>query len=62
LLLENNLPKLQSDIGSLEAKDRLYFLLKLSEFVLPKLQSIEMRESDSQKIRIIMQREFLEDE
>ncbi|MDR3706384.1 MAG: hypothetical protein P4L28_10810 [Paludibacteraceae bacterium] len=39
-LLDSNINRIQVDLDSLEAKDRLNFLLKLSEYVLPKMQSI----------------------
>jgi hypothetical protein len=41
LLLENNLSKLQSDIDSLEPKDRLKIMLELASYVIPKLRSVE---------------------
>ena len=40
-LLENNIEGIQKDLDSLEAKDRLKFMIDLSSFVLPKLRSIE---------------------
>lgn len=41
-LVENNLPKLQTDLDQLEPKDRLTMIIKLSEFILPKLQSLNI--------------------
>ena len=41
-LVENNLPQMQSDLDSLEPKDRLKFMLDLSRFILPQLQSISI--------------------
>ena len=41
LLLENNLSKLQSDIDSLEPKDRLKILIDLAGFIVPKMKSVE---------------------
>ena len=49
LLVEANLPQMQSDLDSLEPKDRLKFMLDLSRFILPQLQSIsidDLREKD----------------
>ena len=49
LLVETNLPQMQSDLDSLEPKDRLKFMLDLSRFILPQLQSIsidDLREKD----------------
>ena len=39
-LLDSNINRIQVDLDSLEAKDRLNFLLKLTDYVLPKMQSI----------------------
>jgi hypothetical protein len=36
LLIENNFDKLQSDLDTVEPKDRLNIMLKLMEYVLPK--------------------------
>lgn len=36
LLIENNFDKLQSDLDTIEPKDRLSIMLKLMEYVLPK--------------------------
>jgi hypothetical protein len=36
LLIENNFDKLQSDLDTIEPKDRLNIMLKLMEYVLPK--------------------------
>lgn len=41
-LIENNLQQLEADIKALEAKDRISLLIKISEFVLPKLQSMDI--------------------
>jgi hypothetical protein len=37
-LIENNLEQLEADIMELSPKDRIEILIKLSEFVVPKLQ------------------------
>ncbi|MCE7064021.1 hypothetical protein [Dyadobacter sp. CY326] len=47
-LIENNWPKVQSDLDLLEPKDRLAFLEKLFSYTLPKLQSVQM-EIDNQR-------------
>jgi hypothetical protein len=36
LLIENNFDKLQTDLDTIEPKDRLSIMLKLMEYVLPK--------------------------
>lgn len=38
----NNLPNIQTEYDSLEAKDKLDFISKLLGFVLPKLQAVQM--------------------
>ncbi len=40
-LLKDNLETLQDDLSKLEPKDRLNFMLNLSEYILPKLARIE---------------------
>jgi hypothetical protein len=40
-LLEDNLGTLQTDLSQLEPKDRLNFMLNLSEYILPKLARVE---------------------
>lgn len=40
LLIQGNLERMQSDLDSLEPKDRLQILIQLSKFVLPQLQAI----------------------
>ena len=42
LLVEANLPQMQSDLDSLEPKDRLKFMLDMARFILPQLQSISI--------------------
>lgn len=53
-LLSANLENLQSDLNKLEPKERITILLKLSEFVVPKLQSTQMAvtETNSTTIKI----------
>ena len=51
-LIENNLPKLQKDLNSLEPKDRLKMIIDLASYVLPKLRSIEAKIEDEKEIRI----------
>ena len=55
-LVENNLPQMQTDLDSLEPKDRLKFMLDLSRFILPQLQSIsidDLREKEVQGFNIL---------
>lgn len=40
LLIQGNLERMQSDLDSLEPKDRLQIILQLSKFVLPQLQAV----------------------
>ena len=53
LLIEGNLDKMQSDLDSLEPKDRLQILIQLSKFVLPQLQAIGL-ETFSNKQPILL--------
>ena len=52
----SNLPQMQSDLDSLEPKDRLKFMLDLSRFILPQLQSIsidDLREREIQGFNVL---------
>ena len=53
-LLENNLEQVQNDLDSLEPKDRVLFLLKLTSFVIPTLRSIEVNEMNIKDIEPII--------
>ena len=50
LLLENNLDRIQSDIDTLEPKDRLKILIDLAGFVVPKQKAIEQSVSVKQAV------------
>ena len=53
LLVENNLDRMQSDLDSLEPKDRLQIILQLSKFILPQLQAVsieDLREKDEFRV------------
>ena len=52
LLLENNLSKLQEDLNELEPKDRVKLLLNLSNYILPKLRSIDLQSDIEETITI----------
>ena len=51
LLVENNLPKMQKDLDSLEPKDRIKFILDMAKFILPQLQSISIDDLREQEAR-----------
>ena len=51
LLVENNLPKMQNDLDSLEPKDRIKFILDMAKFILPQLQSISIDDLREQEAR-----------
>ena len=53
-LLESNLEQIQNDLDSLEPKDRVLFLLKLTSFVIPTLRSIEVNEINIKDIEPII--------
>ena len=51
LLVETNIPQMQSDLDSLEPKDRLKFILEMARFILPTLQAVsvdDLREEAAQ--------------
>ena len=55
-LVENNLPKMQNDLDSLEPKDRIKFMLDMAKFILPQLQSIsidDLREKEVQGFNVL---------
>ena len=55
-LVENNLPKMQNDLDSLEPKDRIKFMLDMAKFILPQLQSIsidDLREQEAQGFNVL---------
>jgi hypothetical protein len=54
LLLENNLDSLQSDIDDLKPLDRIRVLIQLSEFVIPKMKSVEVLQQEQEQKSIII--------
>lgn len=56
LLVENNLPQMQTDLDSLEPKERIKFMLDMAKFILPQLQSIsidDLREKEVQGFNVL---------
>ena len=53
LLVENNLEQMQSDIDSLEPKERLNIIIQLAKFVLPQLQAITLDDAKDHRPVII---------
>ncbi len=56
LLVENNLPKMQKDLDSLEPKDRIKFMLDMAKFILPTLQAVsvdDLREQEAQGFNVL---------
>lgn len=51
LIVSNNIDKLQSDIDSLEPKERIKVICDLLPFTVPKLQSIQQNEVDQETER-----------
>jgi DNA primase catalytic subunit len=43
LLIENNLDRLEDDIRELSPKDRIEILIRLTEYVVPKLQRTQIQ-------------------
>lgn len=55
-LVERNLPQMQSDLDSLEPKDRIRFILEMAKLILPQLQSIsidDLREKEIQGFNVL---------
>ena len=55
-LVEYNLPQMQSDLDSLEPKERIKFMLDMARFILPQLQSIsidDLREKEVQGFNVL---------
>jgi len=51
--VEGNLKQVQKDYDALEtAKDRLYFILNISEYCIPKLQRTELTGEDGSPISV----------
>ncbi|MFA6911473.1 MAG: hypothetical protein WCQ59_10165 [Candidatus Cloacimonadaceae bacterium] len=56
LLVEANMPQMQSDLDSLEPKERVKFMLDMAKFILPQLQSIsidDLREKEIQGFNVL---------
>ena len=56
LLVEANMPQMQSDLDSLEPKERIKFMLDMAKFILPQLQSIsidDLREKEVQGFNVL---------
>lgn len=56
LLVENNLPKMQKDLDSLEPKDRIKFILEMAKFILPTLQAVsvdDLREEEARGFNVL---------
>lgn len=60
--IDNNLDRMQEDINSLEPKDRLEVILKISKFVLPTLRATDLKMEDERvsgfKIEIVPPEEY----
>src|SRR5690554_2129000 len=56
LLIDDNLEQMQSDLDALTPRDRLRFIIDLSKFILPQLQSIsvnDLREREIQGFNVL---------
>ena len=56
LLIDDNLEQMQSDLDALTPRDRLRFIIDLSKFILPQLQSIsvdDLREKEVQGFNVL---------
>jgi hypothetical protein len=64
LLLENNIDNLQRDIDELRPNERIRVLIQLSEFIIPKLKSIDIMQQQQQEQQlkpIVFQFDFQND-
>lgn len=55
-LVESNLPQMQSDLDSLEPRDRLKFILDIAKFILPTLQAVsvdDLRENEAEGFNVL---------
>jgi len=52
LLLENNIEKIQEDLNELAPKDRIKLLLDLSNFIIPKMKSVDLKADKAETITI----------
>jgi hypothetical protein len=52
LLIENNIDTLQEDLNELEPKDRIKLLLNLSNFIIPKMKSVDLKADKAETILI----------
>ena len=56
LLVEANMPQMQTDLDSLDPKERIKFMLDMAKFILPQLQSIsidDLREKEVQGFNVL---------
>jgi hypothetical protein len=44
LLVSENLERLQSDLDALEPEKRISYIIKMAEFIIPKLQSVSLED------------------
>ena len=52
-LLDTNVSQMEADLQELTAKERISVLLKIAEFVLPKVQSVPSEQNETDNIIII---------
>lgn len=55
-LVESNLPQMQSDLDSLEPKERIRFILEMAKFILPTLQAVsvdDLRENEAEGFNVL---------
>lgn len=48
MIVNNNLQQLQTDIEGMEPRERVKYLLALMDFILPKLQRVQVQSQDEQ--------------
>lgn len=59
-LLESNFDTIQSDLNTLEPKDRIKTILEISKFVIPTLKSVDHQiETDLQNLKFDFEQEII---
>ena len=60
LLLESNFDTIQSDLNTLEPKERIKTILEISKFVIPTLKSVDHQiETDLQNLKFDFEQEII---
>jgi hypothetical protein len=58
LLIESNIDTLQQDLDSLEPRERLKLIIELSQYVIPKLRSVDLKSDVEEVVTISFNEEI----